>query len=199
MVRTYWKGVAKRAWRRSLEIVRLESGERVFVFLIGLLVPAIAVWFFVGDSVAVEVRALASIGASAVAVLVVFGWSLLKLPAVMESEAEQERERLAAQLETQERKKRILDDLGRFMMTGAQWKRAMSDLDNEPPYEQANQWLAELHAYLGESLGVAYVARVDEAAAMPMGMTSLTGERAGYDSGMRVRLFNLEQFCRELA
>ena len=85
------------------------------------------------------------------------------------------------------------------MLTGRQWKQAMSDLDNEPPYEQANQWLADLHAYLGENLGIAYVARVDEAAAMPMGMTSLSGERAGYDSGLRIRLFNLEQFCRELA
>lgn len=199
MVWSYWKRVAKRAWRRSLELVRLESWERVVVFLIGLLLPAAATWFLIGHSTDAPIRALASLGASAIAAALLFGWSLLKLPAVMESEAEEERARLAAQLETEEARRRKRDTLGEFIARGSALRNQCGNLDAPVPDVQSQQWLDELVEYLEANLGRAYASRLHEPAAVPMGMTSLDGQRAGINSGLRVRLFHLEQFCRELA
>ena len=72
------------------------------MFLIGLIVPAFAAWYFAGDSTPGIVRALATIGGAALGAAVMCGWGLLKLPAVMEAEAKAEQERQAAQFETEQ-------------------------------------------------------------------------------------------------
>ena len=161
----YWKRVLRLAWRRALEIVRLESWERRFVLFVTIVIPAAAAWFLIGDHAGSAVRALATLGASAIAVFAIFAWSVLKLPAVMATEAAAEREALEAQLQTQQRKHAIREELGRFMAEGRKFRENLADPINDPPYEQANQWLRDLHSYLNENLGASYVTRVDEASA----------------------------------
>jgi hypothetical protein len=199
MVGSYWKSVAKRAWRRGLEMVRMESFERVVVFLIGLLIPAVAVWYFVGDTAGATVRALAALGGSAIGAVLIFGWNLVRLPAVMAAEAEVERQRIAEQLESEEARRRKCDALGEFIARGSALRRQCAVPDGLIPDLQSQEWLDELVDYLETNLGPAYAARVHETAAVPMGMTSLDWQRSAIDGGLRTRLFHLEQFCRELA
>jgi len=173
-----------------LELARVETPERLFVLLIVIAIafPALATWYLVGDHSTAVVRALAAIGGSAIAVLVMFISSALKLPAIMEAEAEDERQRLAAQLQTQDRKRQLRDALGEFMLEGAALKRECSDQSKPEPEEEANQWLEGLVSYLQDNLGVSYVARVNDGSPVPLGMTSLNGNRAALDSGLRIRL-----------
>lgn len=115
MMGSYWKRVTSRAWRQSLELVRLESWKRIVVFLIGLLIPAFAAWYITGDSVTNGVRVLATLGGAFIGAAMMFAWNLIKLPAVMNAEAEAEREKVAAQLETQERRAERREALGKAL------------------------------------------------------------------------------------
>ena len=153
----YWRRVSRRAWRRSLELARLESWERVLVFLIGLLVPAFSVWFWVGKDAATTIRLLASLGASFLIIATMFGWSLLKLPAIMEAEAAEERARLTAQIETQALRTQRREELAAYLAQGTHFRelvRMAFDSDQAAPQEEANQWFvgALLHNNVMDSL-----------------------------------------------
>ena len=197
-MRGYWNRVARRAWRRSLEIVRLESSERIFVFLIGILVPAIAVWLWIGDTSGASVRLLASLGAGAVAVFLVFVWSLLKLPAIMEAEAEVERQRIAKLVETQEERKRLRESLGQFMSQGTALRIRCSNQTEPAPEDEANRWYGDLISFLETNLGPDYAARIQDNASVPLGMSSLQELYGLIDSGLRAKLYHLDRFLQEL-
>lgn len=198
-MRDFWKRVVQRAFRRGLELARIESRERLFVFLVLIAVPAFATWHFVGDHTGAIIRALASLFASAAAVLAVFLWNVLKLPAVMEAESEAERLSIVAMLKTQQQKAQLRDEIGELMLHGAMLKRECADETRPEPEAEANQWLAGVIEYLQKNMGVSYVARVNDGSAVPIGLTSLSGNRAALDSGLRIRLYHLDQFLRELA
>ena len=142
MVGIYWRRVASRAWRRGLEMVRVESFERIIVFLIGLLIPAAAVWYLVGDQAGAAVRFLASLGGSAIAALIVFSWGLMKLPAEMEAEAEQERLRIAAQLQSEDQKRRRREALGELLASATSIAQAYTTAEYELDVmiESADEW-----------------------------------------------------------
>nr|MBP6581338.1 hypothetical protein [Sphingorhabdus sp.] len=82
-----------------MEIVRIESWERRFVLFVTIVIPAIAVWFLIADHAGAVVRALATLGASAIAVLIIFAWSVVKLPSIMAEEQRVEIEKLQAEQE----------------------------------------------------------------------------------------------------
>ena len=199
MVGAYWKRVVWRALRRSLELVRLESWERVAVFLIGLLVPAAVVWFFVSKDAATIIRVLASLGASFIAVAFIFGWGLLKLPAIMDAEAEAARRILLDQQETVAQRKMKQDALGAFLEQGTALMSRSRDFQKEPPESEANEWLGELIDYLQANLGKAYVARVNDGASAPVGYSSQHKEHDALYNGIRIRVFHLQEFLKELA
>ena len=69
-----------------MEIVRLDSWERRIFLLITIFVPALAVWFFIADHAGAAVRALATLGASMIALIVIFVWSVIKLPSILAEE-----------------------------------------------------------------------------------------------------------------
>ena len=168
-MREYWARVAKRAWRRSLELVRWESRERVVVFLVGLAVPFAAVWYFVGDGAGASVRALASIGGSAIAVLLVFGWSLLRLPALMDSEKAAELAKLKLQQDTAEDLKQKRLALGRLLADIEQIK--LDCHGPEPVDENAlNDFNRRARQYVHDALGEDYVHRFASDAGTPSNM-----------------------------
>lgn len=195
----YWRKVFQRAWRRALELARVESRERIAVFLIAIAFPAFVTWHLVGDHAGAVVRALAAVGGSATAVLVIFVWNVLKLPAEMEKEAAAETAKIAAQIESQEHRKAVREEIGRFLASGTALRRQCANTNEPAPKEDAIQWLTELCQFLEINLGASYVARVNDASAVPLGMSSLQGDAVKIDGGVRVRLFHLEQFLRELA
>lgn len=166
MVGSYWKGVAKRAWRRSIELVRLESGERVIVFLIGLVVPAIVVWFWLGDSVGASVRALAAIGGSGLAALAIFAWSLVRLPSVMAAEQASEIERLEAQQESAESLKAKRVALGQLLSQAEAIKRDCTQ--SEPVSEHmVTEWYERACKFLTDEMGEEYLHRFQSDAGTP--------------------------------
>ena len=114
-VSSYWSKGAARAWRQSLELVLLERWKRTTVFLIVLLIPAIAVWLLIGDYAATTIRVLASIGASFIAIVVMFLWRFIELQATINAEEEALRKELDDQKETAERRRQKQDRLGEFL------------------------------------------------------------------------------------
>ena len=112
---SYWSKVAARAWRQSLELVLLERWKRTTVFIIVLLIPAIAVWLLIGDYSATTIRVLASIGARFIAIVVMFLWSFIELQATINAEEEALRKELDDQKETAERRRQKQDRLGEFL------------------------------------------------------------------------------------
>lgn len=70
------------------------------------------VWHFVGDAEGAAVRSLAAVGGSGISAALIFGWYLLKFPAVLEGEAENERLRILAQLESENQQRSRREALG---------------------------------------------------------------------------------------
>ena len=99
-----------------------------------------------------------------------------------------------------ERRQRVQDDLGRFMLTGNHLRQTITQNENEQPTEDVERWYGELHAYLMEHLGIAYSARARDATVIPPRYAgSLNGERLRLDGVLHVSLFHLDRFLRELA
>ena len=199
-VRDYWSKVASRAWRRSRELVRLESRERVVVFLIFLFVPAVVAWFLVGEDMATTLRVIASLCASVIALVLMFVLNLLKLPAVMDAEAEEERKKLADQQETTEKRRRKQDRLDGFLARGNALMIAALDYAQPPPANEAKEWLGELIEYLEAEFGAAYVARVNDGGTAPVGYCDPAhAENHKIYDGIRVRVYHLQEFLKELS
>jgi hypothetical protein len=162
----FWSKVATRAWRRSLELVRLESWERVIVFLIGLIVPALAVWFFVGDSANAAVRALATFGGAGIGAAAMFGWSLIRLPAIMAAEAEDEIEKLRVAGASAEQLRARRVTLGRLLSQGEALRYNCASFDEilEAPIVR---WKQETENFLLHEMGEEYLHRFNSDAGAP--------------------------------
>ncbi len=195
----YWKMVTKRAWRRSLELVRWESWERIIVFLIGLIVPFAAVWYLVGDTTGAAVRALASLGGSAIPALVVFVWSLIRLPAMIHAEGESERAKLAAQIESAAAKRAVREELGGFLDEGNQLMVKLGKDPAEATEADAQDWLDRLNVFIDIKLDKSYKARMDDYTMLPPKYGKAPGQLPEVWMGVRAINFHVGQFVSELA
>ena len=151
--------------------MRLESGERVAVFLVGLLFPAVAVWFWLGDSVGASIRLLAAIGGSALAALVAFVWSLIRLPSVIDAEKSAEIEALADQRESMESLKKKRVALGQLLSQAEHIKRDCS-LAEPVDEHMVSEWYARTQRFLVDDLGEEYLHRfLSDAGTPPVEIT----------------------------
>ena len=144
----------------------MESGERVFVFLIGLIVPAVAVWFWLSDSVGASVRVLASLGGSGLAALAVFLWSLIRLPSVMAAEQAAAIEALEAERESAESLKQKSVALGQLLSQAEGIKR--DSAKPEPANEHmVTEWYERACSFLTNEMGEEYLHRFQSDAGTP--------------------------------
>jgi hypothetical protein len=95
----YWGEVHRRAWRETLEMIRLDHPMRVVMMLITLAVPASIVWAQTANSES-WVRALAALGGTALGGLFIYGYQLFAVPPKLASEAQELRDTLEARLAT---------------------------------------------------------------------------------------------------
>jgi len=165
-VRRYWSRVAARAWRRSLELVRLESWERVVVFLIGLSVPALAAWYFVGDATNAWVRALATIGGAALGATAMFGWSLIRQPAEMAAESAEEIEKLKAANASEEQRRAQRVSLGRLLAQAEAFRNRCGSTE-EIEETPVARWQKEIESFLRDEMGEEYLHRFNSDAGTP--------------------------------
>ncbi|ESX78839.1 MULTISPECIES: hypothetical protein [unclassified Mesorhizobium] len=93
MTKTYWKTIAKRAWRESLASVRWNNWERILVTLAPLFAVFFATWYFLGDMSGALVKLVAAVGMTTVLAAIFFVSKLLTVPAKLQAEVE---ERLSA-------------------------------------------------------------------------------------------------------
>ena len=200
MVGSYWRRVASRAWRRGLEMVRVESFERIIKFLIGLLIPAAAVWYLVGDQAGAAVRFLASLAGSAIAALIVFSWGLMKLPAEMEAEAEQERLRIAAQLQSEDHKRRRREAPGELLASAISIAQAYTTAEYELDViiESADEWGKRARELADTYLDGADRALFWSDIGILMGEPSLSEDRKGRWRWMSYRAYRLQQIISSL-
>jgi hypothetical protein len=181
--------------------VRWESWERIVVFLIGLLIPFGAVWYFVGDAAAAGVRALASLGGSAVGAIVIFLWSMLRLPSVMEAEAEQRRLALESQLETEAKRQQKIEALGQFMAEAEKLQTRI--LASEVSLiDDVNEWAGRASNFIEASLGTAYAQRFGNDAGTSSNFivgANITAEQQKVWGWVNRRIERLDQFMGERA
>jgi len=112
----------------------------------------------------------------------------------------EDRERLAA-LQTAEKRKQIRGRLGELLVRGVDLQQALADKSNEKPpsAEMAQAWYEELIAFLGTELDSSYVARMKDTSTVPQVYTNVPQDRVELWGGIRCRVYNLQQFIRELA
>lgn len=195
----YWKKIIKRAWRRSLELVRWESSERIAVFLIILAVPFGVTWWLLGDHGGAAIRALASLGATSIAVLVLFGWNVMKLPAVLDAERQAEISSLSCQFETEEQQVKRRDTLGQLLeMANKLLAACCSSEPLEQVVERLNQWNSDAHTFADSSLDGANRALLWSDTGIVCGVPSLTEERKGYWLWMNYRAIRIQQIIAGL-
>lgn len=175
-------------------MARLESGERVVVFVITIAVPAIAVWFWIGDKPGAEIRALASLGAAFIAVFIVFFWNVIRLPAVLAAEQEEEIARLAEQGETAETIKRRRDAIGQLLVEANGLAGAFC---TEQPIEliiaAVDDWRNRTVAFADESLDGAHRALLWSDTGIVCGMPALPEERLGRWRWITYRAIRLQK------
>ena len=153
----YWKMVIKRAWRRSLELVRWESWERIVVFLIILAVTFSVSWWLIGDHNGAALRAFASLGATLIAVFCLFLWNVIKVPSVIHAEQKAEIAELAADREAQEVLKSRREALGQLLAEANELARAFcSDQQIEPIIAAVGDWLGRANLFAEHSLDGAH-------------------------------------------
>lgn len=195
----YWKRVFQRAWRRALELVRVESWERRFILLITIIVPAAATWFFVADNVESTIRALATLGASAFAVLVIFAWSLITLPAVMAAEQQEEIDRLQEAQETAEKAAERRKILG-IMLHNANAISSLyrSDTPLDDIVGMADSWLSEMNQFAEANLDEAHQALLWSNTGILIGEPSLPQDRIGRWRWITYRAIRLQEIIKTL-
>ena len=179
--------------------MRLENPERIVIFLISLALPAVAIWWWVGEDAATNIRILASLGASFLALVVVFAWSLFKLPAMMDAEAEAARKILEDERVTEEQRRLKREMLGEFLDRGLKLMTSAQNYDLPPCVDEGNKWLNELIEHLETNMGRSYVARVNDGSSAPVGYSSSTNqEHNKLYNGVRIRVFHIQEFLKEM-
>ena len=98
-----------------------------------------------------------------------------------------------------EKRKAIVEALGGFLARGTALMGAAKEYEQPAPLESANAWFKELCDYLEAELGAAYVARVNDGGSAPIGYSGGPAEHNNVYNGVRVRVFHLQEFLKELA
>lgn len=198
-MRAYWETVVKRAWRRSLELVRWESWERIVVFLIVLAVTFGVSWWLIGDHNGAALRALASLGATSIAVLCLFFWNLIKLPSVMDSEQKAEIVKLAADRETEASLKLRREGLGDLLAEANGLARAFcSDHPVEPIIAAVDDWSARATLFAEHNLDGAHRALLWSDAGILSGEPTIDEERKGRWRWIHYRAIRLQEIIKTL-
>lgn len=98
-----------------------------------------------------------------------------------------------------ERRKLVRDALGGFLQRGTALMTECKDYKNPPPEEAAEEWFTKLIGYLESELGSAYVARVNDGGSAPVGYMTQHVEHDKIYNGIRVRVFHLQEFLKEMS
>ena len=98
-----------------------------------------------------------------------------------------------------ERRRQVRDALGEFLQRGTALMSECKDYEKPPPEEAAEEWFTKLIGYLESELGTAYVARVNDGGSAPVGYMSQHVEHDKLYNGIRVRVFHLQEFLKELS
>ncbi len=98
-----------------------------------------------------------------------------------------------------EKRKVIVDALGGFLARGTALMVAAKEYEQPAPLGLANAWLKELCDYLEAELGAAYVARVNDGGSAPVGYSGGPAEHNNVYNVVRVRVFHLQEFLKEMA
>lgn len=99
-----------------------------------------------------------------------------------------------------EKRRAIINSLGEYLSRGTALMTAARNFDKPPPLDEANRWVNELADYLEANLGAAYVARVNDGGSAPVGYADQRHrEHNDVYNGVRVRVYHLQEFLKELA
>ena len=180
-------------------MARLESGERVVVFIITIAVPAIVVWFWIGDKPGAEIRALASLGAAFIAVFIVFFWNVIRLPAVLAAEQEAEIARLAEQGETAETMKHRREAIGQLLAEANGLASAFcSEQPVEPIIAAVDDWRKRAAKFADIDLDGANRALLWSDAGIVCSIPNLPEDRSGRWLWITYRAIRLQKIIETL-
>ena len=182
-----------------MEIVRVESWERRVVLLVSTVGPALVTWFFIADRSESVIRVLAALGSAAVAVLLIFIWSVFKLPAVMEAEQQQQIENLQAEKETAETIKYRRETLGTLLHNANQIaKMYLTDQPLSETIEIAQQWKNEAGEFAQSYLDEAHKALLWSDAGITIGSPHLPQAHEGRRLWMTYRAIRIQEIIKTL-
>ena len=179
--------------------MRVESWERRVVLLISIVGPAAATWFFIADHSGSAVRALATLGSAAFAVVLIFIWSLFKLPAVMEAEQQQQIDTLQAERETAETAKYRRETLGILLHNA----NAIANLyRTDKPLSDiivmADQWRVSADEFAQNYLDEAHKALLWSDAGILSGEPDIPHAQAGRWRWMTYRAIRIQEIIKTL-
>jgi hypothetical protein len=114
------------------------------------------------------------------------------------SQLRQDNINLRQQLDDRQRRARIREALGSFMLTGRALQRQCGDESKLAPNKEADDWAADVEKYLRDTLGESYVARFRSHSGLPMTGNSIQSiPHRNLWGGLDTRLARLEQFIEE--
>ena len=136
------------------------------MFLIGVFVPAVVVWLWVGEDAATTLRVFASLGASFIAVALMFFWSLIRLPSVMALEQVAAIKALEEQRESADSLKQKRVALGQLLSQAEGIKR---DCDQPVAVDEnmITEWYERACVFLTHEMGEEYLHRFQSDAGTP--------------------------------
>ncbi len=182
-----------------MEIVRIESWERRFVLFVTIVIPAIAVWFLIADHAGAVVRALATLGASAIAVLIIFAWSVVKLPSIMAEEQRVEIEKLQAEQENAAKALERRNTLGMLLHNA---NEIASLYRTDKPLEEiipiADAWRDEMVSFAEGNLDEAHKALLWSNTGILIGEPTLVQGRMGRWRWITYRAVRLQEIIKTL-
>lgn len=101
--------------------------------------------------------------------------------------------------ENASRRRKIREDLGQLLSEGLEFQRKFAQTPPEATEAEAQEWLDRVGAYLETELDSSYVARMCDTSVVPPAYTALRGDQVKLWSGVRSKVFHLQQFIRELS
>ena len=203
--KVFWKDKAKRAfWETLREALGFRSWADIFIKVAVVMATLIALGLFGPDGALLQqAKTYIIIGVVlGLAFILVWIWNFISLPAKDGIEKDLKIAELEAAKDTIEKRRATRNMLGQFLGEGQQIAIRAADESVPPPTKEGDEWLQKLCDYLSnnESLGPAYVARLNNASGLPMAMTSIRStEHRKINSAVKFRLARIEQFLQEMA
>lgn len=182
-----------------MEIVRLDSWERRIFLLITILVPALATWFWIADHVGAVVRALATLGAAAISLIILFVWSVIKLPSIVAEEQRLEIEKLQADQDTAAKVLERRNTLGIMLHNANEIAKLYH---TEKPLDEivtmADGWRDNMVNFADGNLDEAHKALLWSNTGILIGEPTLPTDRMGRWRWLTYRAVRLQEIIRSL-